>query len=510
MKAWSLFRGGAATLLATSAALVPVVTLGQTGSVTRSSHGTSGMVVQSVQDVAGQSPFAGLHCNAQNIQMAAGGRYGEPYIAINPKNPNNRIAAWMDRTRNTVDTAYTTNGGRSWHRSIPMGLDNCTGNTGQGWEGNADVWVSFAPNGIAYFTSIPWKHAFVPPFTKWEEVGYIQRSTDGGATWSAPVRWPNPWRADDKPMTVADNRQPGTVYIVDANEDEGTPIGERGRTELLFYRSRDGGRTFDIAHKELAGTLRVHEWFWNAQLAELHNGTLVVTYAGPVIAGHSADLRSRTSTNQGATWSAPVVIRHNEATVAPNACGVPISGLLPFPSQAGQTAVVDGHILAVASWVNPSAQGGPARIVVSVSDNAGRSWHEVRSITSNLSITMASIAGDNRGHLGVVYDQVDIRHTDCTAPAIPARTELAVATVHGGSGDEVSPWHTVTVGPRWWNFASSGKKKQIFGWWLGDFQSLNATPAGFTTITAQGAALQGTKVPLSGATGIIVGNVLVH
>jgi hypothetical protein len=65
------------------------------------------------------------------------------------------------------------------------------------------------------------------------------------------------------------------------------------------------------------------------------------------------------------------------------------------------------------------------------------------------------------------------------------------------------------VGPRWWNFGSAGKKK-LFGWWLGDFQSLTATPAGFTTITPQGQALQGPKIRLSGHTGIVVANVVVH
>lgn len=502
-------RGGALLGASVTAAFVLMAGLALPASARQSASHEGPVVVQSAQDVAGQSPFAGLRCNTQNAQMQPGGRYGEPYIAVNPRNPANRIAAWMDRTRNTVDTAYTTDGGRSWHLSIPMGLDNCTGNAQQGWEGNADVWVSFGPDGVAYFTSIPWKHAFTPPFNKWEEVGYIQHSTNEGATWSAPVRWPNPLRADDKPMTVADRRQAGTVYIVDANEDEGTPVGSRGATKLLFFRSRNGGRTFDIANMELAGTTQVHKWFWNAQLAQLGNGDLVVTYAGPVTAGHGANLQARISTDQGSTWSAPVVIRYDQAPVSSSACGEAIGGTLPFPSQTGQTAVVDGHTLAVASLENPTAHGGPAHIVVSISTDGGHSWHQGANVTSALPITLASITGDNRGHLGLVYDQVDVTRANCAKPTIPARTRLAVATVGNRPGSMLSSWHTVTVGPSWWNFASAGKNK-IVNWWMGDFQSLATTPTGFTTITAQGQSLEGPKIQLSGHTGVIVTNILVR
>jgi hypothetical protein len=43
-----------------------------------------------------------------------GGKEGEPYIAVNPRKPSNRISVWMDATRATDDTAYTSNGGRTW------------------------------------------------------------------------------------------------------------------------------------------------------------------------------------------------------------------------------------------------------------------------------------------------------------------------------------------------------------------------------------------------------------
>jgi hypothetical protein len=118
-------------------------------------QGAAAPRVVSIRDAAGASPFAGLTCSVQNPNMQTGGREGEPHIAVNPRNPANRIAAWMDRTRSTVNTAYTNDGGLSWHKSIPLGLDDCTGSA-QETEGNADIWISFSPDGgSAYLTSIP-------------------------------------------------------------------------------------------------------------------------------------------------------------------------------------------------------------------------------------------------------------------------------------------------------------------------------------------------------------------
>ncbi len=114
---------------------------------------------------------------------------------------------------------------------------------------------------------------------------------------------------------------------------------------------------------------------------------------------------------------------------------------------------------------------------------------------------MASIAANDKGQLGVVYNQVDLTHVDCARDLIPARTVFAVSSDRGRS------WTSTLVGPAWWNFGSAGLNP-IYGWWLGEFQSLTGTPNGFTTITPQGRALTPRPhPPIVGETGIVVADI---
>src|SRR5215469_15484362 len=80
-------------------------------------------------DVAGSSPYAGRHCNIPTPDwVAPGGHEAEPSVAVNPRNPANRVAAWMDPTRSSVNLSYTTDGGKTWTQSRPRGIDACNGN----------------------------------------------------------------------------------------------------------------------------------------------------------------------------------------------------------------------------------------------------------------------------------------------------------------------------------------------------------------------------------------------
>ena len=86
----------------------------------------------------------------------------EPFLAVDPSNPNVMIGAWQqDRWSNGgsegLVTATSTNGGASWTVNAQTKSTKCTGGTaanGGNYERASDPWVAISPNGTAYLMSL--------------------------------------------------------------------------------------------------------------------------------------------------------------------------------------------------------------------------------------------------------------------------------------------------------------------------------------------------------------------
>lgn len=463
-------------------------------------------VVTTIQDAAGESPFAGLACNVQSSIMIGGGHFVEPFIAVNPRNPNDRIVAWIDRTRNADDTAYTTDGGRTWHKAIPMGLDGCTGNSALAFEGNGDPGLSFSPNGTAYFESEPWQHWLTQPNADYIVYLYVQRSNDGGRTWSAPVHVDNGDMTTDKPFVIADPNHAGTVYVVWRNVAAGInpQPPSRGRSLILFSRSVNGGRTFSppqIVDDNFPADASIGP----SELAVLRNDTLVYTYGVPdPTRPNVTDMVSKSSRNHGRTWSGRVLIRRVGGGGGPTVChGLVFAGSYGNP---GGNTVIGGRTVAILSQNNTGAVKGPATLTLSESRNGGRTWSSRTVLRSRLPLLLSNVAAGRHGELGIIYDQINRSRVRCGSLTVPARSVFAVSTDNGAR------WHRTVVGARWWNFGDATTNffgEPNTGFWLGDYQWLAPTPSGFTTATVQGHALVGHGPHLVGATGVDVANIVV-
>ena len=147
----------------------------------------------------GRSPFANCTADDVPLQEAVCAAVGapctyypnteiEPWVDANPTNPQNLIAGWQqDRWSNGGSrgnvSAFSKDGGRTWRKVILPGGSLCGGGV---WTRNSDPWVSFAPNGTAYFNTL----AFQPDRSDGglgANAVLVHRSTDGGASWSAPT-----------------------------------------------------------------------------------------------------------------------------------------------------------------------------------------------------------------------------------------------------------------------------------------------------------------------------------
>ena len=176
-------------------------------------------------------------CVAQtniNISHTAGWDT-EPYIAINPTNPNNLIAAWMRLSGFTLTagTSYSNDAGVTW--STPIATPHLHANFT-----SADVSIAFNNSGEAFLSYID---AAIS-----NDSGYVMvaKSTTGGATWGAGVKVMNalaspdlpvdrPWITIDKSGGVYNGR----LYVVSKSVD----IGAMPHHIWMKY-SADNGATW--------------------------------------------------------------------------------------------------------------------------------------------------------------------------------------------------------------------------------------------------------------------------
>src|SRR4029453_8127853 len=136
---------------------------------------------------AGPSPFAGCAVGAAPGSVLYPNAEEEPWVDVNPTNPNNLIAVWQqdrwsDGGAHGLVTAVSHNGGVTWTRTFPH-FSTCAGGTaanGGAYDRGSDPWVSFGPDGTAYQVGLS--------FNALNNVNAVlaSRSTDGGDTWSEP------------------------------------------------------------------------------------------------------------------------------------------------------------------------------------------------------------------------------------------------------------------------------------------------------------------------------------
>lgn len=135
----------------------------------------------------------------------------EPYLAVNPLNPQNVISAWMgvsSFTRLSIMTSASIDGGTTW--SVPDTIPNISQNFTA-----ADVSIAFNNQGTAFLSFVDYKFTLDSGFIR------VCKSTDLGLSWDTPVSAVSAADAPDipvdRPWIVCDNSPgiySGNLYIV--------------------------------------------------------------------------------------------------------------------------------------------------------------------------------------------------------------------------------------------------------------------------------------------------------
>ncbi|MDH5246392.1 MAG: glycoside hydrolase [Betaproteobacteria bacterium] len=377
--------------------------------------------------VSGDTPFAPT-CAPLNGTLYSNAEV-EPYLAVNPTNPQNLIGVWQqDRWSNGgargLMTAASFDGGRTWERrAVPF--TRCSGGhpgNGGDYERASDPWVSFGPDGTAWQVALALSGT---SFTSGSTNAItVSRSADGGRTWSNPRALIVDGDAffNDKEAITADPTDARYVYVA------WDRLRRTGGGPSYFARTADGGATWEPA-REVFDPGNTAQTINNIPVV-LSDGTLALFFTRiDYVAGRNVlSLRLMLSPDKGATWGAPITI----ASLQSVATFDPESGTaVRDAALLGSIAAGPGRQLAVA-WQDARFSAGERNgIALSRSFDGGLTWTAPvrinRAPSAQAFIPTVAIRTD--GLLGVSY--FDFRNN--TDDATSLRTDYWLATTWDGT-----------------------------------------------------------------------------
>jgi len=336
----------------------------------------------------------------------------EPYLAVNPTDPQNMIAAWhQDRWSNGaaqgVGAAYTFDGGQSW-TFVNIPFTRCSGGepgSAGDFERASDPWISFGPDGTAHYM------ALVADDSTNENGMAVARSTDGGITWTQPqIIKKNPAQDPvlrslfhDKNTITADPTDPDLVYAT-------WTLFRSGVTSLVVARSTDGGETWGPARP--VGTFEPLEpsqlafFRQGAQIVVLPDGTLVNAFfrilldqRNVVIDFEQALFRSF---DQGRHWERmdTVVSEFTPAVAVDPELGIPVRDAGELPDIAVNPSTGELYM----TWQTRTSEG-LVGTVVARSGDGGDTWSTPVSVDRDPSVQafLPTVSVNDDGTVGVLY-----------------------------------------------------------------------------------------------------------
>jgi hypothetical protein len=430
----------------------------------------------------------------------------EPWVAVNPTDPSNIIGVYQ-QDRYTfggargLGAAVSHNGGTTWSSTYPH-FTTCAGGTpanGGDYQRASDPWVTFSPDGTAYFISLSLTFAGNPSQTGSGIL--VSKSTDGGDHWSEPVTLVRnigdadvaPYFFNDKESITADPFDSNYVYAIwDRLRKPGksqTPSAENSfafRGDTLFARTTDGGKTWEpartiYASSSLTGTI-------GNEIAVLPNGTLVDVFDILQGSGHNEpgyDTMVMRSTDHGATWSDPIEVAPDRSvgTSDPDTgqrirtgCFLPLIAADLNPRSLGYGNL---YVVWCDSFGSEKTNGKVhSTMVFTESTDGGMTWSPLARIdkSGDSPAFVPSLAVASDGTVGVTY--YDFRD-NTPAPGLPTDQWFVHCHPTTDCTNSANWSETHVYGPfNLENAATAG------GFFLGDYEGMTSIGTNFAALFA--------------------------
>jgi Neuraminidase (sialidase) len=304
-------------------------------------------------------------------------RASDPWVSIGPDGTAYANAISFNRTNNAnaVASSVSTDGGKTWTNLTV--IQSFGSNGGQFSTDKNSITADPVKAGVAYQV---WDTLITPtdnpddnPHTaSYTGPGYFSKTTDGGKTWSAPqIIFPTDTRNQTIANQIVVDSRNGTIYDF-ANWIIQPNTFHKEHDQIAFVKSTDGGATWTapqaimdmnviaVTDPNTGALIRTGDIIPSPAINPA-TGQLYVTFQTAMFSNGAFDeVAVITSTDGGATWSAPV--RVNTPTGRPaftpsirvNANGVVAVSYYDFRNlQAGNTTTLPTDY-----WIVSSSDGG--------------------------------------------------------------------------------------------------------------------------------------------------------
>lgn len=249
--------------------------------------------------VSPPSPFD-ESCNASQSGTNFHNSAVEPFVTVDPSNPNHLIGVWQqdrwaDGGSSGLMNAVSMDRGRTWTAGYAS-FSNCSGLPA--YNRASDPWVAISPGGVANQISLSLADGDTTSAV------LVSRSTDGGYTWGNPVTLIADTTStgfNDKEAITAD---PNSNYVYAAWDRSSGNI-----RPFYFASSSDGGVTWSPARSIYNPGVR--NFVTYNQILVLPDGAIVNLIVAYI--SNASNIEVIRSVDHGVTWSAPVFVALGES-----------------------------------------------------------------------------------------------------------------------------------------------------------------------------------------------------
>ncbi len=297
--------------------------------------------------------FVPLACLAPVVNVSArSGNESESFVVVNPTNPNN-VVAFSNLTSNSIFRGYSTDGGATWTRgTVATNVACCDGQAAWDTFGNLFlVYINNSVNQINVILSTDGGVTFSAPVTAGTgSVDQPSIAVGNGSVWvdwnsggsmvarGAPVTGLGVWGPFNAQQSIPSatgsfggiavgpgpnggkvivtyqnptgGQGPATIY---ANVDaDGLGVGGFG-ARVTVSATNVGG--FDFIPAQSGRSIDAEAGVvWDATGGPFNDRIYLVYTDETVNENNDTDIEMRTSTDSGATWSAPVRVNDDATT----------------------------------------------------------------------------------------------------------------------------------------------------------------------------------------------------